>query len=79
MPSSPSQKQFLRTLGVEEELHVVDLSTGQLAAKGPQLLAELSPDSYGAELQLSTVETNTPVSTTLDDLRRDIAALRAPA
>jgi len=32
-----------RTLGVEEELHVVDLESGRLSARAPQLLRGL-PD-----------------------------------
>jgi glutamate---cysteine ligase / carboxylate-amine ligase len=64
------------TLGVEEELHLVDLDTWQLAARAPQLLTQLPGESYSAELQRTTIETNTAVCTTLDDLRADIVRLR---
>ena len=39
-----------RTLGVEEEFHLVDLKTRRLTARAPELLAGLS-DHYVAELQ----------------------------
>jgi glutamate---cysteine ligase / carboxylate-amine ligase len=64
------------TLGVEEELHLVDLESGQLAARAPQLLSRLPAESYSAELQRTTVETNTAVCTSLDELRREIVRLR---
>jgi carboxylate-amine ligase len=64
------------TLGVEEELHLVDPRTGRLARRAPQLLAELPQDSFSAELQRTTIETNTGVHTSLDDLRRDLVSLR---
>ncbi len=66
----------LLTLGVEEELHLVDLETMQLASRGPQLLSRLPADSFSAELQRTTVETNTAVCSTLDELRTDILRLR---
>jgi carboxylate-amine ligase len=64
------------TLGAEEELHLVDLETRRLAAAAPRLLPGLPADRYGAELQRSTIETNVPVVTTLEDLRREIVSLR---
>ena len=64
------------TLGVEEELHLVDLETWQLAARAPQLLSRLPAESYSAELQRTTVETNTAVCQSLDELRREILRLR---
>ena len=64
------------TLGVEEELHIVDIGTGELAARAPELLDTLSADSYGFELQQSTVETNTEVCNSLDELDREIRRLR---
>jgi glutamate---cysteine ligase / carboxylate-amine ligase len=66
----------LPTLGVEEELHLVDIGTGELAARAPEVLATLPTDGYGHELQQSTVETNTRIWRTLDDLDRDIRQLR---
>src|ERR1700730_2700075 len=54
-----------RTLGAEEEFHLVDLKTRRLTARAPELLAELS-DVYVAELQRCVVETNTRVVDSLD-------------
>jgi carboxylate-amine ligase len=64
------------TLGVEEELHLVDIGTGELAARASEVLATLPADTFGHELQQSTVEINTRVWRTLDDLDRDIRQLR---
>jgi carboxylate-amine ligase len=64
------------TLGAEEELHLIDLESGRLSAKAPRLLPKLPADRFGAELQRTTIETNTPVVWTLDDLRRVIVDLR---
>ena len=64
------------TLGVEEELHLVDPHTSRLVPRAPRLLARLPAESFGAELQRTTVETNTAVHTTLDGLRTDIVGLR---
>src|SRR5271156_4545527 len=64
-----------RTLGVEEEFHLVDLKTRRLTARGPELLAELS-DHYVAELQRCVVETNTRVVDSLDGLRRELVEHR---
>ena len=47
-----------RTLGAEEEFHLVDLKTRRLTARAPELLAELS-EYYVAELQRCVIETNT--------------------
>ena len=44
----------LRTIGVEEELHVVDLRTGRLSAKASQLLRGLPDVGFSAELQRTT-------------------------
>ncbi|MCS5717157.1 carboxylate--amine ligase/circularly permuted type 2 ATP-grasp protein [Herbiconiux sp. CPCC 205763] len=65
------------TLGAEEELHLIDLQSGKLSARAPQILSRLPGASYSAELQRTTVETNTAVQTTLDGLRTDILQLRA--
>jgi carboxylate-amine ligase len=64
-----------RTLGVEEEFHVVDLKTRRLTARAPELLGELS-DSYVAELQRCVVEMNSGVVGTLDELRTDLQGHR---
>src|ERR1700758_3596662 len=64
-----------RTLGVEEEFHLVDLKTRRLTARAPELLAELS-DHYVAELQRCVVETNTGVVDSLDWLRAELVEHR---
>jgi carboxylate-amine ligase len=60
------------TLGIEEELHIVDLKTRQLAARAPELLARQPSDHFSAEPQRTTVETNTPLAATLTELRADV-------
>jgi carboxylate-amine ligase len=67
------------TLGVEEELHVVDLRTRELVPKAPEVLDQLEAAHYSAELHRSVVETNTAVAATLDDLRDGIVTLRRRA
>ncbi|GAA0453822.1 hypothetical protein Ade02nite_02120 [Paractinoplanes deccanensis] len=67
------------TLGVEEELHVVDLVTRELVPRAQEVLDQLDPEKFSAELHRSVVETNTPVSSTLDDLREGIAGRRREA
>jgi carboxylate-amine ligase len=64
-----------RTVGVEEEFHLVDLKTRRLTARAPELLGELS-DSYVAELQRCVVEMNSSVVDTLDGLRADLQSHR---
>ncbi len=67
------------TLGVEEELHVVDLETRELVPRAPELLDRLERAGYSAELHRSVVETNTAVCAGLDDLRDDLVRLRRRA
>ncbi|MGY1644531.1 glutamate--cysteine ligase [Geodermatophilus sp. SYSU D00703] len=64
------------TLGAEEELHLIDLDRWELSARAPQLLSRLPSSSYAAEIQRTTVETNTAVVTTLSDLREELLRLR---
>jgi glutamate---cysteine ligase / carboxylate-amine ligase len=64
------------TLGAEEELHLIDLDRWELSARAPQLLSRLPSSSYAAELQRTTVETNTAVVRTLDALREELLRLR---
>jgi glutamate---cysteine ligase / carboxylate-amine ligase len=70
----PPSSKF--TLGVEEELHLIDLSTFRLAGRAPALLAQLPGDNFSSELQRTTVETNTNVCGTLEDLRAEIVRCR---
>ncbi|HUO38984.1 MAG TPA: glutamate--cysteine ligase, partial [Mycobacterium sp.] len=64
-----------RTLGVEEEFHLVDLKTRRLTARAPELLATL-PDDYVAELQRCVVEMNSRVVGGLDGLREELVGHR---
>ncbi|WP_229715630.1 carboxylate--amine ligase/circularly permuted type 2 ATP-grasp protein [Mangrovihabitans endophyticus] len=66
-------------LGVEEELHVVDLKTRELVPRAPDVLDRLDGRHFSAELHRSVVETNTTVAPTLDGLREAIVALRREA
>ncbi len=65
------------TLGVEEELQLLEPRTGTLAPSAPRLLRRLPRESFRAELQRSTVEMNTQTATSLEDLRNEIVRLRA--
>jgi carboxylate-amine ligase len=64
------------TLGAEEELHLVDLDSWKLVGRAPQLLSRLPSANYSAEIQRTTVETNTDVVSTLDGLRAELLRLR---
>ena len=65
------------TLGVEEELHVVDLETWQLSPSASRLLRHLGEDDgFSSEMQRSTVETRTAVTSSLGGLRAEITRLR---
>jgi glutamate---cysteine ligase / carboxylate-amine ligase len=64
-----------RTLGVEEEFHLVDLQTRRLTARAPELLSKLS-DDYVAELQSCVVELNSRVVDTLHGLHEELVHQR---
>ena len=64
------------TLGVEEELHIVHPRTGQLVPSAARLLRQLPDSSFGAELQRSTVEINSPATTSLSHLNDEMIRLR---
>ncbi|MDQ1360542.1 MAG: glutamate---cysteine ligase / carboxylate-amine ligase [Acidimicrobiaceae bacterium] len=66
-----------RSLGIEEELQVIDADTFRLAFRAPQLLNRLPDKGFSAELQRSTVETNTAVCSSLDGLSREVQGLRS--
>ena len=65
-----------RTLGVEEEFHVVDLKTRRLTARVRPNCLYVSSSSYVAELQRCVVEMNSGVVHTLDGLRADLQSHR---
>ena len=50
------------TLGVEEELHVVDRSSRELVPRAPEVLDRLPAGAFSAELHRSVVETNSRVT-----------------
>jgi carboxylate-amine ligase len=64
------------TLGAEEELHLIDLQRWQLSARAPQVLSRLPEEFYSAEIQRTTVETNTGVVRSLSELREELLRLR---
>jgi glutamate---cysteine ligase / carboxylate-amine ligase len=66
------------SLGVEEEFHLVDLVTRRLTPRAGEVLTTLegAPGSFTAELQKTTVESNSSVADTLDALRADLVGLR---
>lgn len=64
-----------RTIGVEEEFHLVDLKTRRLTARAAQLLAELS-DDYVAELQRCVIEVNSSVVDSLEGLHTELVGRR---
>jgi carboxylate-amine ligase len=64
------------TLGAEEELHLIALDRWELSARAPLLLRRLPSTSYSAELQRTTVETNTAVVRSLGELREELLRLR---
>ncbi|MEJ5915494.1 carboxylate-amine ligase [Pseudokineococcus sp. 1T1Z-3] len=65
-------------IGVEEEFHVVDVRSGQLCDRAGDILERLGESpTYKAELLRSSLETNSAVHRTLEQLRRDLVAARA--
>ncbi len=64
-----------RSLGIEEEFHLVDLKSRRLAARAPELLDRLS-DTYVAELQRCVIEMNSGVVHTLSGLRDELVTHR---
>jgi glutamate---cysteine ligase / carboxylate-amine ligase len=66
------------TLGVEEEFHILDPSTGELAAGVSSILdAERGGAPSQPELALSAVETSTPVCRDLAELRSQLLSRRS--
>ncbi|ETK31380.1 carboxylate-amine ligase [Microbispora sp. ATCC PTA-5024] len=63
-------------VGVEEEFHIVDLSTRQLVPRAGVLLEQLPADRYSQELQRSVVEANSRPFARLEDLAADLRGLR---
>ncbi len=69
------------TLGVEEELHVVEAGTGRLCSRAPEVQAASVVDAQDGtvvlELTLSQVETVTTVSADVDEVVARASRLRA--
>ncbi|MFP5023330.1 glutamate--cysteine ligase [Pseudonocardia phyllosphaerae] len=63
-------------VGVEEEFHVVGLADRRAAPEVDRLLEQLDGKEFFPELQRSLVETNSPATPSLDDLRAEIRRLR---
>lgn len=74
---TPSTHPRVR-IGVEEEFHVVDRSTGDLCSGAGEVLAELEVGPrFKPELLRSALETNSAVHDTLEQLRQDLVRCRA--
>ena len=67
----------LRTIGVEEEFHLVDVATRRLVSRAPELLAHLPDNAYVAELQRCVVEVNSRVVRGLGELGEELRGRRA--
>ncbi len=64
-------------MGVEEEFHVVDLTSRRAAPEVDRLLEQLGGgEEFFPELQRSLVETNSPATASLDELREHVRRLR---
>ena len=67
------------TVGVEEEFHLVNADTGELHVRAGDVLARLTgplDDEVEPELLRSQIETQTPVCSTLDEVRTELVRLR---
>lgn len=66
----------IRTVGVEEEFHIVDRRTGRLSPAGTELLAELPAVGFTGEAKEASIETNSEPHHELADLRADLIRSR---
>ncbi len=64
------------TLGVEEEFHLVDPKTRQIAPDAERVLSGAKTNRVEPELQKSQIETGTEVCETLDELRQELKRRR---
>lgn len=67
------------TVGVEEEFHLVDPTTRQIAPDAEWVLGRAGSDRIEPELQKSQVETGTAVCETLADVREELKRARKDA
>ncbi|MFF3334504.1 glutamate--cysteine ligase [Streptomyces sp. NPDC002888] len=63
-------------IGVEEEFHVLEVESGLLVPRAAPVLRRLPRRTFTTELHQSTVESNSEVHTSLDDLYADLAGTR---
>ncbi|ABD12269.1 hypothetical protein ThrDRAFT_02602 [Frankia casuarinae] len=63
-------------VGVEEEFHILDLTTRQLVPRAEEVLRRLDGDSFSPELLKSVVETNSQPTADLLELRTNLLDLR---
>jgi carboxylate-amine ligase len=77
--TSFSRRTAIFTIGVEEEFHLVDPDTREIAPDADRVLSEYDGDEVEAELQASQVEVGTVVCETLADVRKDLIRLRREA
>lgn len=75
--TSPRTPQSSRSLGVEEEFHLVDLATRRLAPRAGDVLARIDEPQYVAEMQQFVVEINSDVTADLKALRGELTRRRA--
>jgi carboxylate-amine ligase len=68
---------FLPTVGLEEELILVDPDSLQPACEAARLLEKLGDHRFAAELRTAQIELVMPVSLTVADLRRELVGARA--
>ncbi|CAM5339708.1 carboxylate-amine ligase [Streptomyces aurantiogriseus] len=63
-------------IGVEEEFHVLEVESGLLVPRADPVLRRLPRRTFTTELHQSTVESNSGVHTSLDDLYADLTRTR---
>lgn len=63
-------------IGVEEEFHVLEVESGLLVPRADAVLRRLPGQTFTTELQPCTVEANSAVHTSLQDLYADLTGMR---
>ncbi|MCX4740721.1 carboxylate-amine ligase [Streptomyces antibioticus] len=63
-------------IGVEEEFHVLEVESGLLVPRADPILRRLPRRTFTTELHRSTVESNSEVHASLDDLHTDLVTTR---
>ena len=76
-PGGPAVAVGAPTVGVEEELLLLDPRTGSVAAVAPEVIAlAAAPHRVTSEILRFMVETRTPVCVTLDEVRAGLVGAR---